>query len=306
MDLRARPSSRPGHVARSAKAEEDTRHLGLDRRQAGSVRARRDPPDRLRRDGPLAGLLADRRALLAPARHLRRRVRDRAGDRPSPRRGGRHRRRLHGLLACRARGRPRRSDPAAARRLPRHAARAWARGWPLAAACPGIGVRKSGSCSAASPSYSRSRSPLFSPPSSTSPCAARTRPRRRFRPSSSPPRRRSSPSEPDRSLAPSVYGHRSPERPGSLPRPQRPGRAPARRAAAQSAGTRVGQHTATSCRGVIPVLSGTASLCRTAEWRSRASLPRALASNANAPSRSPTGSVTTRACFAYHPAGIAN
>jgi len=47
---------------------------------------------------------------------------------------------------------------------------------------------QSGSSSAASPSCSRSRPPLFSPLSSTLQCAARTRPRRTPRPSSSRPR----------------------------------------------------------------------------------------------------------------------
>ena len=59
------------------------RHVGADRREARRVRARAAAADRLRGDGALARVLGDRRAVLAPARGLRRDRRDRARDRPA-------------------------------------------------------------------------------------------------------------------------------------------------------------------------------------------------------------------------------
>jgi hypothetical protein len=72
LGLRARQGDRLRQLALTAQATAARpRHLGADRRQAGRVRPRDAAAGRLRGDGALAGVLGDRRALLAPARRLR-------------------------------------------------------------------------------------------------------------------------------------------------------------------------------------------------------------------------------------------
>ena len=76
-----RSSSSPRSMARDRTAR--SRHVGADRREARRVRARPAAADRLRGDDALARLLADRRAVLAAARALRRDRGDRPRDRPA-------------------------------------------------------------------------------------------------------------------------------------------------------------------------------------------------------------------------------
>ena len=162
-------------AAATSAAQARARHVGPDRPQARRIRPRPGAADRVRRDRPLDRVLADRAAVLAAARDLRRRGRDRSRDRALAGGSARRRRRADGLVAGRARRRHRRAGRAPDRGLHRDPARARRRRRPVAARSSSSRSPPRPSSSAASRSCSRSRSRPSPRRSSTSSCSTRTR-----------------------------------------------------------------------------------------------------------------------------------